>query len=176
MNQAEARDRGHLPPAESVLLLAIRVEVEGLRTGVDRRSHVRAILDMLACPNADRALLDFIGSLAAPGAAARALAISGVSSPVITPDERLLIDVIALQQQGRSLESMIMLRAIWLDDVAVLSIQETAGRLAVLLRRAGQQLLAPEDQTRLSAWSGGHGQDEIGLMASAPQSATPPNW
>jgi hypothetical protein len=102
MNQAEARDRGHLPPAESVLLLAIRVEVEGLRTGVDRRSHVRAILDMLACPNADRALLDFIGSLAAPGAAARPLAISGVSRPLITPDERLLIDVIALQQQGRS--------------------------------------------------------------------------
>jgi hypothetical protein len=142
------QDTARLPPVETALLMAMRVWLDGRRRGQQEMPEVATVLAMLNCAHAAAPLEGLMAGLAMPAAAYRPIAIGCLCVRAVTADERRLLHVVALQQQGRSLESMILLRGL-LRHEAAMTVQTAAGVLARTLAWSDQRLLAPETSVQL---------------------------
>lgn len=141
-------DQHHLPPVETALLLAMRAWLAARRRGLPDSPETGAVLEMLGCREAVAPLGSMMMALAMPAGAFRPIVIRCLCDRSVSADEKRLLHVIALQQQARSLESMILLRSI-LRDEAAMAVQCAASVLAQVLTWADQRLLAPETAMRL---------------------------
>jgi hypothetical protein len=107
---------------------------------VPAEARVREVLTEAGAPQAADLLFQFMWAVVR--GAVRPLTIACVCKPGIGSDERLLLDVIALHQRGRSVEAMVLLRSI-LRSQAALVASDNAERLAAVLLDADHWLAAP---------------------------------
>lgn len=103
------------PEPDDALFWAIRACL--IRTCSE--AHIRAVLVKADMPDAADLLFGFVW-----------------------PDARVLLDVIALYQQGRSLEAMIVLRSIMPAPLALIA-RERAEKFAAVLLNRGRRLTTP---------------------------------
>jgi hypothetical protein len=98
-----------LPPADRLLLWAIRVWVIGLKRRLDIDAETRAACARFGVPDAVE-LVDGLMSILACGAT-QVLCIECVCHPRLTEDEARLLRAAALHQANRGFEARFLLRA-----------------------------------------------------------------
>ncbi len=134
------------PVLERALLWAIRAWVIGLTRRVPVEERIEAMLARLGAPEASSALFALMWVLNC--GATRTLAIDCVCHPGVSGDERRLLEVLALYQQAREFEALLLLRSI-LTPAAAIAAGANAAQLASLLAAAGCMLrLAPSHTGR----------------------------
>jgi len=127
----------HRPMPGSELLWSMRTWVTGTCREVPVEAQIRAVLETIAAPPAADMLFGFMWAIG-HGTLGK-LTIASVCEPRIGPDERLLLDVLALYQDERNLEAMMLLRSI-LPPLAALAARDSAERLATILGASGPGL------------------------------------
>lgn len=127
----------HLPRPGGELLWAIRTWVIGVCRSTPVEGDIRDVLAAIAAPGAADMLFAFMWTVGLR--TTRKLRVSCVCNPQVEPDERALLDVVALYQHGRNLEAMALLRSILPPDAA-LAAREPATRLALMLAESGHRL------------------------------------
>ncbi len=130
---------------ERLIAWAIRVWVVGAREKIPVDEVLRS---SFARAGASQALpvLDNMMAVVAAGAA-RVIDISCVCHDRLSPDERTILDAIALFQAGDTLETPMMLRSFLTPEAAIASARMMR-RLAAVLSGAGLRLRASQVPTR----------------------------
>ncbi len=122
------------------MLWSMRTWVIGTCREVPVEAQIRAVVETIAAPPAADMLFGFMWAVG--HGAMRELTIACVCEPRISPDERLLLDVLALYQDGRNLEAMMLLRSI-LPPQAALAARDSAEGLATILGASDHRLASP---------------------------------
>ena len=99
-----------LTRAETLVLWAIRAWVAGHRHGIPVLANLRTAFRNEGAPAAAEAVDDLMGFIA--NGAGRTIAVNCPRCRQVTEDERLLLDVVALHQQGETLWVPFLARAI----------------------------------------------------------------
>ena len=133
----EPQPVGDLPLLESSLLWAIRAWAIGCRRGVSVETRLARLFRQLRAPLA----LGYLNGLmwALNGGATRILDVNCVCHDVVSDDEALLLDVLALQQAKRDADARALLGRITTRGAARIGAQSAAG-LVESLRAAGHIL------------------------------------
>ena len=131
--------RPELPLAETAVLWAIRTWVAGCRLRVPTKRIIGSVFAELGAPEAGAHLCGLMRALSE--IASRTIAVHGPCYPDMSDDEQILLDVLALTQDGQTFERLLLLRA-FLQPLAATSIGESAAELVRELNRAGLFLLA----------------------------------
>jgi hypothetical protein len=148
-------DRQTVSIERSVVLWCIRLWVLGQRRDVGAAWRIQEALERVGAPGAAPAL----------GAFLRAIE-NGAWQPVdvqctcwrgVREDEHALLDVIALAQEPRLFEAMLLLRSLVAPAAACVALVQ-AQAVAAALTRAGWRLDAPSPCMRLVALGGGAAQ------------------
>ena len=133
---------------ERLIAWAMRVWVVGAREKISADEVLRSSFARAGAPQA-LPVLDNMMAVVAAGAARR-IDISCVCHDRLSPDERTILDAIALFQAGDTLETPLMLRSFLTPEAAIAG----AGmmrRLAAVMSGAGLSLRASQASTRLYA-------------------------
>lgn len=147
----EPRDeRLALPLEQGVLLWCMRIWVVGRYRPVAPAHRIQEVLNRLGVPEAAAPVEHFMEALR--DGAARTLGIDCVCQPRVSEDERALLDVIALAQQDRPLEALLMLRGMLTAEGAHHALR-SAEDLGTILAHAGRSLPAPEEDMHQYAWA-----------------------
>lgn len=103
-------ERLALPVAENALLWCMRAWVVGLHRDIDAERRIEDVLDRLGAPGAAGCLSGFMWALR--HGAVRTIGVECACQPRVSADERALLGVFALAQEGQSLEAMLALRGL----------------------------------------------------------------
>src|SRR5687768_3262161 len=112
-NEAHDCDDAGAPPltrAETLVLWALRAWVAGHRHGIPVLANLRTAFRNEGAPAAAEAVDDLMGFIA--NGAGRTIQVNCPRCRQVTEDERLLLDVVALHQQGETLWVPFLARAI----------------------------------------------------------------
>lgn len=128
---------GGLPDAENALLWATRAWVIGHCRRVDVTARIEAVLARLGAAEAAHDLNRFMSALRQ--GALRTIEINCVCHPEVSIDERMLLDVFALQQQEDHDDAYAILSCL-LTERASVAACESAQRVGLSLAAAGRDL------------------------------------
>jgi hypothetical protein len=145
-----------LPFLDGVLLWTMRAWVLGIREKIPVEEQIQDAFGKLGAPDATGPLFGFMWCLG--HGALRALDVHCVCVPDVGSDERCLIDILALTQQARRFEALLLLRSL-IRPKAAIAARDAAGSVAASLTAAGRILqprqmdtsrhvLAPEERHR----------------------------
>lgn len=152
----ESRDeRLALPIDQGVLLWCMRIWVVGRSRPVAAEHRITEVLRRFGAPDASAPVERFMAALR--DGAARTLGVDCVCRPRVSEDERALLDAVALVQQDRPLEALLVLRGMLTPEGAHAALR-CAEELAAALTRAGRILPAPEHDVHQYVWSPAPGQ------------------
>ncbi|EHM01877.1 hypothetical protein HMPREF9946_01612 [Acetobacteraceae bacterium AT-5844] len=137
--------RSALPALENALLWSMQAWVVGLCKGADVAGRIGDLYADLGAPTATGYLDGFMWTLSQ--GATRMLEVNCVCCDTVSADERALLDVFALQQQGQVDEALGLLRGM-MTPGAALAARSSAARLIAALNEAGQYLPEAEAAVR----------------------------
>ncbi|WP_395676941.1 hypothetical protein [Inquilinus sp.] len=108
----DCEDEGapQLTRAETLVLWAIRAWVAGHRHGIPVQANLRTAFRNEGAPAAAEAVDDLMGFIA--NGAGRTIQVNCPRCRQVTEDERLMLDIVALHQQGETLWVPFLARAI----------------------------------------------------------------
>lgn len=149
-------ERLALPVAENALLWCMRAWVVGLHRDIDAERRIEDVLARLGAPDAADCLSGFMWALR--HGAVRTIGVECACQPRVSADERALLGVFALAQEGQSLEAMLALRGL-VSAPAARAAWLSAEGVAGALLRAGRRLARPEVATVRYAVPGRAGSD-----------------
>ncbi len=150
MCQSINRPLPSLPCVDCVLLWTMRAWVMGITQKIPVEEQIRDAFAKIGAPGAASQLFGFMWVLGQR--ANRQLAVDCVCNPRISDDERALLEILALYQQGRSFEAMIVLRSM-VDPKSAQAAAESAQSVAAALTAARRFLSAPALSTRQYAFA-----------------------
>lgn len=136
--------RGALPLLDNALLWTMQAWVVGHCRDADVGSRVADIYAELGAPEAAGYLDGFMWVLSQ--GATRLLEVNCVCCDIVSADERALLDIFALVQEGQEEEALALLGTMAMPGAA-LAARSSALRLMAALNQAGQYL--PESGTVL---------------------------
>lgn len=139
--------RAALPLADHALLWTMQAWVVGHCRGGDVAGRIAGVYADLGAPEAAGFLDGFMWAMSQ--GATRVLEVNCVCCPDVSADERALLDVFALQQQGREAEALDLLGGM-MTPGAALAARGSARRLVSALNEAGHLLEAAEALRRHS--------------------------
>ncbi len=142
-------ERLALPVEQGALLWCMRAWVAGMRHDVGATEGIQHMLDRLGAPDAAPYLEGLMFAIG--HGATRAVGVHCVCCKGVSDDERALLDAIALAQQHRTFEALLLLRGMMGAEGARAALQSIEG-IGKALARAGRQLSAPELEMRQSAF------------------------
>ena len=126
---------------QGVMLWCVRAWIEGLERPEGSTEQITTIVDCLGASEAAPYLEGFMFAIS--HGALRKIGIACTCCARIAPDERLLLDVLGMAQQGRPLEATMLLRGIVTPQGAQAAIRSAEG-LGTELALAGWFLAAPD--------------------------------
>lgn len=126
-----------LPPLEAALLWSMRAWAIGLSRGLRTEAEIAALYGELGVPGAAFVLDRFM--LALNRGAQRMIDVNCVCHPGLSQDELDLVDVLALQQEGRAEDATAVLRRLATPREAAQAAQ-AAAELVRMLNREGHWL------------------------------------
>ncbi len=129
-----------MPVESAVLLWCMRVWVVGMHQQVDADVRIERMLDTLGA--AEAALYVEGLMFAVEHGATRKVSVQCVSKPSISADEQCLIDAVALAQEYRPFEALLLLRGFLSPDGARAAVR-SAEEIGASLARAGRFLDSP---------------------------------
>ena len=100
---------GMLSRPERIMLWTMRAWVIGITQKIPVEEQIQDAFQRIGAPDATGQLYAFMWILSQ--GASRMLDVDCVCSKTISADERALLDILALSQQGRTFEAMILLRS-----------------------------------------------------------------
>ncbi|WP_419897764.1 hypothetical protein [Roseomonas sp. USHLN139] len=126
-----------LPELEGALLWSMRAWALGLSRGIAVAAEIQALYDELGAPEAAQCLTGFMTTL--NNGATRMLDVNCVCHPAVSGDEFDLLDVLALQQEGRDADATVLLTRMMAPEEAG---QGAAwiGQLIAWLNAAGHRM------------------------------------
>ena len=127
---------------QGALLWCMRVWVAGLHRPIAADDRIRCMLGRLGAADAAPGFLDLMTALRA--GAARTIAVDCVCQTTISTDEQALLDTIALAQESRLFEALLLLRGLLNRDAAPLAL-DSAEDIGRALARVGCFLPVPEE-------------------------------
>ncbi len=127
----------------SVLLWCMRM-IGDVEDQDEPLGRVRLALGRLGAADAAAAMGRFVGAVA--GGAVGDLTLHPVAWRGVSRDEHVLLDVLSLAQQSRSMEAMLLLRGL-LKPEAARQAADSAAVAGAALARAGWLLDPPEDRS-----------------------------
>ena len=137
----DADNRANLSMAEGTLLWSMRTWVIGLaRPDVDVSARIEAAFADLRAPGATPFLDGFMWALR--HGAVRTIGVDCPCQARVDPDERALLDVFALAQNGNGMEAVLLLRGM-VTPAAARTALASAERVAERLAQAGTRLTNP---------------------------------
>lgn len=136
-----------LPSLERSLLSAIRGWVIAQHSGRDARPAVADMFDRLDAVEATPTLLGFMSVLG--HGVTRTIEVNCTCRHTVSAEERLLLDVLAMQQEGMVEDAAACLLGIATERSALLA-ADHALRLVLSLQAAGHRLDASEVMPRLA--------------------------
>jgi len=139
--------RAALPLADHALLWTMQAWVVGHCHGGDVAGRITGVYADLGAPEAAGYLDGFMWAMSQ--GATRLLEVNCVCCPGVSADERALLDVFALQQEGRGEEALELLGSM-MTPGAALAAHGGARRLVAALNGAGHVLEATEALRRHS--------------------------
>ncbi len=137
--------RSALPMLENALLWSMQAWVVGLCKGADVAGKIGDLFADLGAPTAAGYLDGFMWALSQ--GATRVLEVNCVCCDTLSADERALLDVFSLQQQGQVDEALELLQGMTTGGAA-LAARSSAMRLMAVLNEAGQYLPEAEAAVR----------------------------
>lgn len=126
--------RPELPLPETMLLWAMRTWVVGQRYDGLAKRHLGPVFEELGAPGATGYLEGLMWAL--DNGATRRIALRCPCHPRVGPDERLLLDVLALTQDRQGFERLLVLRSL-LQPLAAMAVADSASGLVREINRAG---------------------------------------
>ena len=144
MGAAFTTDHDHPGLGEQVLLWSMRAWVLGRRQDRAVIEPIRRAFAKIGAAGAACRLDQFMWILA--DGSHRTLHVECVCAAGMSADERSLLDIFALAQQGHSFEALLLLRSI-VKPAAALSLGAIAAELAGALDSAGQRLAPAARET-----------------------------
>lgn len=150
--RASHDERLVLPIEHSALLWCMRVWVVGLHRPIGAERRIQEMLDRLGAPEAAPYVEGFMFTLS--HGAMRRIAVDCPCRPRLSEDERALLDVLALAQDARPFEALLLLRGLLTPEAARAALRSAEG-IGEALRRAGRLLRAPEAEVRRFALAAG---------------------
>ncbi len=126
--------------AEGVLLWSMRSWATSSRHSIEPERRIARVLDRLGAREAPEYLFGFMFALL--HGAVRPMRISCPCQPQVSADERALLDVFALAQEGQSFEAVLALRG-FMTPVAAGAAYRSAQGVAGALVLAGWRLAPP---------------------------------
>jgi hypothetical protein len=106
-----------LTQRETIMLWAMRAWVIGITEKIPVDDRIEEAFSRIGAPDAAGQLYAFMWILSQ--SACRMLKVDCVCSPVVSADERALLDVLALTQSDRGFESIVILRSMIRRDRAM---------------------------------------------------------
>jgi hypothetical protein len=137
--------RGRLPMLDNALLWSMQAWVVGHCRGADVSARIADLYADLGAPEATGFLDGFMWSLSQ--GAVRIMEINCVCCDTVSADERALLDVFALMQEGHPDEAHALLGTM-LTPGAAMAARSSASRLMAALAEAGQYLPETGDTLR----------------------------
>jgi len=122
---------------ERIMLWTMRAWVIGITQKIPVEEQIQDAFNRIRAPDATGQLYAFMWILSQ--GACRMLDVDCVCSTKISEDERSLLDILALSQQGRTFEAMILLRSM-VKSSRALATAECAGEFVRTLSAAGFHL------------------------------------
>jgi hypothetical protein len=119
---------------EKVMLWTIRAWVIGITQKIPVEEQIQDAFQRVGAPDATGQLYAFMWILSQ--GASRMLDVDCVCSKKISPDERALLDILALSQHGRTFEAMILLRSM-VKSTRALAVADCASDIVRTLTAAG---------------------------------------
>ena len=147
-------ERLALPVAENALLWCMRAWVVGLHREIGAERRIEDVLAQLGAPDAAGSLFGFMWALR--HGAVRTIGVECACQPRVSADERALLAVFSLAQEGQSLEAMLALRGLVSASAAKAAWLSAEGVAGALLR-AGKRLARPASATARYAVPDGPG-------------------
>ena len=139
-----------ISPEQGAILWCMRVWVAGLHQSIGAEDRIQGMLDRLGASEAAPPLLDFMAALRA--GAARTIAVDCVCQANISDDEQALLDTVALAQESRLFEALLLLRSFLHREAAPLAL-DSAEDIGRALARVGCFLPVPEAGVQQFAFS-----------------------
>jgi hypothetical protein len=133
----QADGRSALPFLENALLWAMRAWVIGHSRKLNVSPQIQNMFDGLGTPGAVDPLNGFMSAISSN--ATRRVNIDCVCYPGVSADESLLLDVLALQQEGYEEDGRMLLGAFTTPDACSIACDK-ATRLVLVLNAAGHFL------------------------------------
>jgi hypothetical protein len=140
--------RAALPVLENALLWSMQAWVVGLCKGADVAGQIGDLYADLGAPTATGYLDGFMWALSQ--GASRMLEVNCVCCDTVSADERALLDVFALQQEGQ-VDEVLNLLGEMVTPGAALAARSSVMRLMAALNEAGQFLPQAEAAVRRHA-------------------------
>jgi hypothetical protein len=141
--QGETVLAAELPVPENALLWSMRAWVIGLCRHLDVSCRIERVLAQLGASEATYDLNGFMWALR--HGALRTIEINCVCYPEVSLDERMLLDLFALQQQEEHEDAFTLLSGLVTEREAVAA-SESSQRVALLLAVAGNILPTPSSR------------------------------
>ncbi len=145
-----ADERLALPVEQGVLLWCMRALVIEMKRGLVADRPADELLAALGAPSASPCLKAFMSALSR--GCTRLIEVQCVCCRRISPDERALLDVLALSQAMRPFEALLLLRG-FMTQVGADAALGSAEEIGLALAQAGRFLPEPEEEVRHFALS-----------------------
>lgn len=142
-------ERLALPAGQRILLWSMRVWVIGRHHDIAAAARIQAVMERLGADEAAAYLDGFMFALSR--GATRGMAIHCACHDRVGTDERILLHVLCLVQEGRVSEAFALLRGVATDRAARAALSSAQG-LGTELALAGCDLLEPDAPGPSSAW------------------------
>jgi hypothetical protein len=126
-----------LPHLDGVLLWTMRAWVVGITEKIPVEEQIQDAFAKIGAPDASGQLFGFMWVLS--HGARRMLNVDCVCKQHVSTDERCLLDILALSQQGRSFEALLLLRSM-VSAGAATAAHDGAARVTAALTAAGRIL------------------------------------
>ena len=123
---------------DRILLWAIRAWMMRIVSGIPIEERIQNVFAKLGASAAADQLYELVWLIG--HRATRTIDLDCVCQTTVSADEHALLDIIALAQEGRSFETMMLLRGM-LGPMDALAAAEGAARVAATLTQAGRFLL-----------------------------------
>jgi hypothetical protein len=147
---------------ERVLLWTMRAWVIGITQKIPVEEQIEDAFRRIGAPDATGQLYGLMWILSQ--GACRMLDVDCVCAKTVSGDERTLLDILALSQQGRTFEAMILLRTM-VKSTRALAVADCASSLVQALSAAGFALPVRTLETNRYAFAGSI---QAGALASPP--------